>query len=204
MGIKMSDLKNSAPRILPPEGPTLGICYQIIDLGTHVEDGQWGKKTKRKVRFTFELPNETHVFKEEKGEEPFVISTELPLFFTEKANFFKLVKSWTGKEPTIEFDIETLLGKPGTVNVTYSEPSKDGTVYANISGVIPVMKGVPVPRKPHNPCLYWDITNGKDSTFDSFPEFLRKKIESCLEWNQETPDDAAANKPDDGELDPPF
>lgn len=175
------------PRVLPPVGPTLGICYQIIDLGTQVEDGPWGEKQKRKVRLTFELPNETHTFREENGEEPFVVSMEIPVYSTEKSNWFKLVKSWTGKELTPDFDIESLLGKPGMVNIVHKEHK--GETYANIEGVMPVPKGFTVPKKGHNPCVYWGIENGEDAFFETLPDFLKKKINACLEWNTEKPDD---------------
>lgn len=51
-----------------PEGNHPARCLSLIDLGTQKSTFQGKEKALRKVLITFELPEETHVFKE--GEAP--------------------------------------------------------------------------------------------------------------------------------------
>ena len=66
MGLKAPSGNNTS-RQIAPEGAFVARCYQIVDLGTTMQTGQFPGK-KRKVQFIFELPTETHVF-EEGGDE---------------------------------------------------------------------------------------------------------------------------------------
>lgn len=198
MGLQPSQFvsKSSIPPI--SGGSHAGICVQILDLGTHYDD-TYGKNN-RKVRFTWELPEETHVFDEKKGEEPRLISKTYNFSSHEKSTFIKDMVAWVGKELPKDFDIENQLGKGCMLNVT--QENKAGKVYSNISGIsqLPKIYNGKLP-KPQNPVFYWSIDSGKDSTFESLPDFLKEMANSSQEWTTETPDDAAANQKGEKEPD---
>jgi hypothetical protein len=203
MGIKLGQLPKSSASDRPPapKGNHLAICVRVLDMGTHHEEYKGKPKVNRKVRFGFELPDEKFVFNEENGEQPFMVDTTFNLSSFEGSNFYKAMESWTGEPPDESFDIEAMLGKPCMVNIVHTKPEKKGDkVYANIESITPVPKsilnaGVP---KPENELVYWSVENGRDQIWKNFPDFLRKQADSCVEWNTESPDDAAANKDDQG------
>ena len=66
-------------------------CYSMIQIGTIPEEYKGEKKEANKVRLTFELPTETKVFKEENGEQPYVVSKEFTLSLHEKASLRKFL-----------------------------------------------------------------------------------------------------------------
>lgn len=195
MGIKLGQLpKSQSDRPPAPKGNHLAICVRILDLGTQREDWKGKEKLNRKVRFGFELPEERHVFSEEKGEQPFMVDTTYNLSSFDGSNFYKTMESWNGEAPDENFDIEDMLGKPCMVNITHTK--KEDKVYANIESITPVPKavlkaGVP---DPENPLTYWSVENGRNAIFKELPDFLKKIAESSIEWNTESPDDAAANQ----------
>ena len=114
-------------RELIPAGNYIARCYQMIEIGTVEEIIIGEKKTLRKVRIGWELPDELRVFNPEKGEQPCVISQEFTLSMNEKANLRKMLASWRGKDFTEDearcFDISKLLGVPCMLNIIH-KPSK--------------------------------------------------------------------------------
>lgn len=142
---------NSAPRELIPAGNYIARCYQMIHIGTVMESFQGENKLMNKVRIGWELPTETKVFKEENGEQPFVISQEYTLSMHEKSTLRKMLASWRGKDFTEEqsksFDITTLIGVPCMLNIIH-KPSKDGTkMYQAIGSISPMPKGIQCPEQ---------------------------------------------------------
>lgn len=166
-------------------GTYLARCFQMIHIGTITEDFKGEKKTQNKVRITWELPTELKEFKQGEGEKPIVLSKEFSLSMHEKANLRAYLKSWRGKDFTEEeataFDVTKLLGVPCMISVSNREDK--GKTYADISGISPVMKGLTVPPQI-NPNLEFNYDNFNFDKFKSFPEFIRKKMESSAEYKK--------------------
>lgn len=198
MGIKLGQMPKGAARPQAPEGNHLGICVRVYDMGTQNEVIEGKPKQNRKLRLGFELPDEKAVFSEDKGEQPFIVDLTVNIFTSEKSNFMKTMTAWFGKPPGDDFDLEDLLGKPGMVNIAHKESK--GKVYANIASITPVPKAMlkSIPQ-PENKPVYWSIENGKDSVYDKLPDFLKEMANKSIEWNTESPDDAAANQGGDEE-----
>jgi hypothetical protein len=193
MGIKLGQLPKGGSRPQAPEGNHLGICVRVYDMGTQNEEFEGKPKQNRKLRLGFELPDERAVFSQEKGEQPFIVDLTLNIFTSEKSNFMKMMTAWLGKAPGDDFDLEDLVGKPAMVNVAHKESG--GKVYANVASLAPVpkamLKSIPT---PDNKPVYWSVENGKDAAYDKLPDFLKGMANQSIEWNTETPDDAAASK----------
>ena len=96
----------------------------MVQIGTIEEDFSGTKKTLNKVRISWELPTETRVFKEENGEQPFILSKEFTLSSNVKATLRRWLESWMGKafseEETDRFDISILVGKPCMLKVIHN------------------------------------------------------------------------------------
>jgi hypothetical protein len=184
----------------------------MVHLGTVEENILGTVKKLNKVRVTWELPTELKVFKEEKGEQPCVISKEFTLSLHEKATLRNFLKNWRGKDFTDEeaksFDIETLVGAPCMLNITH-KPKKDGSgVYAEIGSVSAMPKGFVCPEQI-NPSFIFTYDDFDISKFEILPEFMRNKMVNSDEYKQlfsphETEISEPASLSAQFEQDPPF
>jgi len=167
---------------LAPEGTHVAICYQIVDLGTSEQGGQFPGK-KRKVQFLFELPNERTVFSEEKGEQPFYCRNVYTLSMHEKSTLRKDVQGWVGKTlsdaEAKKFNIFNLLGQACMVSIVHVE--KAGSTYANINSIVKLPKGTPVPEAYNKP-LAFTPTQPDMEAFSKLPQFVQDKIRQSDEW----------------------
>jgi hypothetical protein len=161
-------------------------CTQMVQIGTITETIEGKEKSLHKVRLGFEFPTEQKVFKEENGEQPYFLSKEYTLSFHEKATLRIHLETWRSKKFTDEeaasFDITKLLGVPCTINVIHKVGKSNGKTYAEIGSISPLMKGTICPEAI-NPIQVLSYDDWNQELFESLPEFLRKKIESSVEFN---------------------
>jgi hypothetical protein len=162
-------------------------CYSMIQIGSVEENINGENKIQHKVRLSFEFPLEKKVFKEENGEQPYLLSKDYTLSFHEKATLRLHLENWRGKKFTDEeaakFDITKLLGIPATINVVHKVAKSNGKTYAEIGSISPLMKGTLCPEQI-NPTQVLSYDNFDVALFESLPEFLRKKIESSKEYQE--------------------
>lgn len=195
-------LPQKTQRELVPEGNYPARIYELIELGTI--EGSWMGEVKftHKVRIGFELPTEKRVFDEKKGEQPFVISKEMALSFGDLAGLRKVIEAVEGKKLTdaeaVDYDVETILGKPLLVTVKHSEPTQEGVQYANVAVYSPLIKGLTVEPLTNKIKLLtfekWD-----DNLFQSLPDFLKEKIQSSPEYKNRGKFEMPTVKVDTGE-----
>lgn len=168
-------------------GTYVARCYSMVHLGTIKESYMGEEKYVNKVRLTFELPTELKVFKEENGEQPQVISKEFTLSLGDKSNLRAFLNSWRGKALTEDecksFDIAVLAGKACTLSIIHKTSKASGKTYAEIASIGGVMKGMDVPAIM-NPEMIFSVNNFDQVAFDSFPDFIKEKIESSNEYQQ--------------------
>ena len=180
------------PRIQAPAGSHVARCISVIDLGT--QETPFGEA--HKVQITWELPEEKAVFREERGEEPFVLSKDYTLSLYEKANLRHDLESWRGRAFTEQelkgFDISKLIGAPCLLSVIHKTNTK-GKTYANVSSVSALAKGMQCPPMI-NPAVEYSLSDGKNNIYEGLPEWLQKKIASAKEW------DADGGGDDSGEI----
>jgi hypothetical protein len=183
--------KSTAVREPVPAGTHVAILYSIIDLGTQTIVWQGVEKTAPKARFTFELCNETKEF--DGVEKPLVISNEYTVSFGDKANLTKIVEGMLGRKLTEAetqegIDLKTLVGKVCMLNVVHKE-TPNGT-YANIASVVPLVKGMEAPKQ-FNPSMIFELDNFDHEKFNTFPQFIKDKINSSLEMKKTEVGDAS-------------
>lgn len=200
-----------------PAGTYPARCYSMIHIGTTEENIMGETKWLNKVRISWELPTETKVFREENGEQPFVISKEFTLSMNEKANLRKFLEGWRGKGFTEDeaksFDITVLLGKPCMISIIH-KTSKKGNVFAEIASCSVLPKGFTCPDQI-NPSIELNYTDHwSNIEFSKLPQFIKDKMSSSKEFRAmmnpevtETPADpgyTSADAPDEVVDDLPF
>lgn len=188
-----------------PAGNHIARCYSMIEIGTEETEFNGEKKKAYKVRISWELPNEKKVFNPEKGPQPFTVSKDYTLSMHEKANLRHDLQSWRGKAFTDDeakaFDITKLIGVACMLNVIHTVSKANGNTYANIAGVTPVPKGIPVPEQINAPfVLSYDEFD--EAKFQGLPDWLRERIAKTPEYKKRN-DKFIDTDPGDGfELEP--
>ena len=184
-------------RTLAPIGNHLARCVKMVHIGTNEETIQGTVKKLNKVKLSFELPDETHVFKEENGAEPFLVSKDYTLSMSDKANLRKDLESWRGKSFTPkqaeEFDITVLLGIPCMVNVIHKTAKSSGNDYVVISGITPLPKRVECPAQII-PSFEFNFTDSFEN-FELLDQWTQDRIKESDEFKALTetaPIEAAA------------
>lgn len=177
---------NGTQRELIPAGNYIARCYSMVEVGTVPETFQGETKMQKKVRITWELPEETRVFSQDKGEQPLVISKEYTLSMNEKSNLRKDLASWRGKDFSEDeakrFDITALLGKACMLNIIHKASKSDASkVYEQISGITPLRKGEKAPPQI-NPTFMLSYDKFDYAAFEMLPDFLKTKMKGSLEY----------------------
>lgn len=168
-------------RVLAPEGVHAARCINIIDLGTQHSE-KYNSDT-RQLQFTFELVDETHVFDEEKGEQPFIIGRKFSYNLGKRAALRKTIEAWIGKglKEGSEFDIGSLLGEACQVQVVHNE-GDNGETYANIAAVLAPPKKGKVTRAASD-LVILDLDEFDKEVFSSLPEWIQEIIKLSPEYD---------------------
>jgi len=179
----MKVTESSSQRVLPPEGTHLARLVTIVDLGSQYSERY--DKTSRKVRISFELVDETHVFDEARGEQPFMIDRQYTVNLGKKANLRRDAESWRGKK-FVEKDfkdggflLDSLIGTAGTVQVVHVE--SEGKHYANIQSLGSLVKGTKV-KKPVSDVYMFDLDEFDEELYNEFPDWLKELIAESPEY----------------------
>ena len=178
-------LPQKTQRELIPIGNYPARVYEIIEIGT--VDGTWMGEAKKthKVRIGFELPTEKRVFDVAKCEQPMVISKEMALSFGDLAGLRKIVEAVEGKKLTdaeaVNYEIESIMGRPLLVTVSHSEPNEQGIQYANATTFSPLIKGLTVEPLNNKP-KYLEYAKWNEEVYNSLPDFLKEKMNVTPEY----------------------
>jgi hypothetical protein len=164
-----------------PAGNHVARIYSIVHIGHILEDTQWGAKNNNKVRITWELPNETKVFKEEEGARPLSVSRTFNISWHEKAGLRKFVRGLEGKDQET-FDLEALLGKVCMLNVSHNQVG-DRT-YANIDSAAPLPKGMSEPEAVNEQFILNYTDKWDEARFEKLPDFLKEQMKQSDEYKR--------------------
>ncbi len=185
MAINATDAGGGGSYTPVERGTYVARCYEMIHLGSAIENIKGKEKMINKVRITWELPTELKEFREGDGEKPFVVSQDYTLSTNEKSNLRKMIEGWRGKEFTDEeaasFDITKLLGLPCMINVIHRTAASK-KVYANVASVSRLPKKMECPPQV-NPTFelnfddHWD-----EKAFAKLPDFITDRIKRSEEY----------------------
>jgi hypothetical protein len=199
---------------LPDPGTYVARCVSMIEIGTIPVDYGKGKGVEmhKKVSITFELPTELHVFDEEKGPQPFVVSKQYTLSMHKKAILRGDLESWRGQEYTEEqaskVDISKLLGQPCMLTIIQEASTKDSTKnYLKVRAIAKLMRGQTCPPQI-NPSKLLCYEQFDWNIFDELPDFLKNLIKSSEEFKQmQSPEmihDSGSEENINDDNEPPF
>ena len=171
----------STPSTPAPEGNHAARAVQMIDMGTQKNKFDPSKADQRKVRISFELPDELR----EDGK-PFIVSQKFTLTMHEKGSLRKFLQSWRGKpfadDEAKRFNISVLLGKPCLLNIIH-ETKEAGKTFANIASVATLPKSMSAPAQI-TPTLEFSLSpdDFDQLVYESLPEFLKEEIAASPEY----------------------
>lgn len=178
----------SEPSVDP--GTYLARCFRIVDAGTQI-DGPYGEK--HKLIVTWELPYER--IEVEGKDLPRSISKFYTFSLNSKATLRKDLVAWRGRDFTPEelagFELAKILGTACQVTVVLSKTGK-----ARVETVSGVPRGTQVPPL-ENLRVEYSIQQGQDSVFEGLPDWLKKIIPACEEWQKPNPLDPPAHPGDE-------
>lgn len=186
-------------------GVYVGICYGVIDLGTH-ENKVFGGES-HKVLISWELPDCRGQFEKDGVEQdlPRVISNRYTLSLNEKANLRKALESWRGRKFTSEelqgFDLRAVLGAACQIQVVHKQ-SKDGQrTFANVAAIMALPKGTVKPGETENDLLFFSFDDAGDPPeIPDLPEWIQDIIVDSKEWQTMAGENTAV-APTIGEMD---
>ena len=171
-------------KVLIPEGMHEAVCYGIYDFGTQTTKFNNQEKKQRQIQFSFEVPEFTHVFKEERG--PQVLSTHrtMTLSLSPKATLKKFLEGWRKKKINEgdEVELKLFLTQPCQLVIKHKDDTK-GVTHANISDIFAstANKGK---QKTENPPVIFSLEEDEfdQEVYDMLPEWMQKKIADSPEF----------------------
>ena len=170
-------------RTLTPAGTFMARVIRIIYIGTIKESYMGEEKEMPKLMLTWELPTETHVFKEENGAQPFTISKEYTHSMGKKSNLRPVTEAIIGTALTDEeaygFDHDELLGLACQITIIH-EDKQSGT-WEKVTTVSPLLKGVVCPEQ-FNQSKVLSFEKWNEEMFTALPKFIKDKIVSSKEY----------------------
>ena len=136
-GFNLSAPKQTFKSNVPvtPQGAHVAILVRMVDLGRQWSiwngEGKWSPK----IQFVFELPFETHSFKEGEEPRPKWLYTQFTFVIADNSLLKKFMEGALNRTVTDAANIGELLGKVFMAQVSHT-PKKDGSgVWENINSV---------------------------------------------------------------------
>jgi hypothetical protein len=156
--IIVKDSGESFERELPPAEPTLGICWNVFNVG--LQDSKFGPKPKVLIYWEIDV----RYTKGDYTGKRMLLSQEYTASLSSKAYLRRDLEKWRGKPFSEEqlkgFDLMKLKGVPALLNVVH-RPSGE-TTYANIDGIM---------KAPAGATLF---------TLETDSKYLPKRVENLL------------------------
>jgi hypothetical protein len=166
-----------------PAGNHIARLYSITHIGNLDENYMGEPKVMDKVRLGFELPTETHVFKEGEEAKPLSVFEEYTFSMHEKAKLRKLVHGILGTQlcdaEAAAFDLDDLLGQVCMLNVTLRDSG-----WPKIESAAPLPKGMKAPEQVNQNFIF-DVDEFDQEKFDTLPKFVQDKISSSYNYKNE-------------------
>jgi len=178
----VADVSNYVPA---PAGNHLARCIGFIALGTHEGDYR-GKKglPRKKIMLLWELPEALHVFNEDEGETPFLVSQIYSLVISDKATYTIHMQGWTGGRIDKNFNPLTMVGKPCQVNIIHKSSDVDPEkIRPKISTIMGLTKNQPCPDRI-NLIKILTFNRWNENLFNEQSDWIKKMIENSPEYKK--------------------
>jgi len=127
-----------------PAGTHQAVCVDVVDLGMIERSYQGHSKTIPAIKFVFQINR----LNPENNRRFAVHSARLNNSLDPKASLRKIIEAWDGplspEAAKNGFDLDEYIGRNCLLSVVHFE--KEGTVYANIGSITPLMDGMELIR----------------------------------------------------------
>ena len=182
----------------PPVGTHTGICFKIIDFGTHESDYPGSTAKNREIKIWWELPDALM-----QDGRPFAVGKDYTVSLGDKANLAKDLKSWgVWDGQTDDFDISSLLGKACNLSII-GKTSAKGNDYVVVSAVMALKESETVPEQV-NESFIFDLDSFDAEKFDGLSDYHKEKIVKSPEYAVATGQQEVADQaPVDSQAPPP-
>jgi hypothetical protein len=176
-----------------PAMVTAARCTRIIDLGT--VDGEYKGKAKKihKIMFAFESAELMPDTEGEYAGKPFLVIQRYTASLSEKGLLRPALESWRGRKFTPAeldaFDLKNVLGKACMLNVVHTDPDDKGKVYANLSAIMPLPKGMTAPEAVGD-LVFFSCSDFDQAAFDKLSDGLKEQIKKSDEYKALFPNGA--------------
>lgn len=189
---KLPRQTSSAPAAEPLDpGSYPGRVVQIIELGLQPQRPYKGKDKPPayEVRVVYELADE--FMKDEDGNDdeskPRWVNEDFPMYSLE-STMAKSTERYMALDPKLEYggDFAQLIGTPCNITVVQRAGKGDnaGKIYNNVGGITAMRpKAAAVAPELVNKPVVFDLDDPDLEVFEAFPDFLKNKIKSNLEFN---------------------
>jgi len=187
-----ADVSNYLPA---PAGNHLARCVGLIALGTHRGEykGKIGEPRK-KIMMTWELPEALHVFNEDEGEQPFLVSRIYSLVISDKATYTQHMQGWTGGRINRDFNPLQMVGKPCQLSIIHKQSADNPErVRSRVSTIMGLTKNQPCPERI-NPISVLTFGKWDESLFNEQSDWIKKTIEASPEYKAMKGDKVTGDK----------
>lgn len=173
---------------LVPQGAHVATLYSIVELGTMRGEYAGQETFKRKIRLTWELPEEMREFDGE--QKPMVVGKTFTASLFEMAKLRPIVVGMLGslsEEEEADFDIKNLLGRSCMLQISHEE--FNGRKYANVASCTQLPKSVQAPKQV-NTAVYFDYATFDEDEYAKLPQWMREKMQDSQEMKARHGQDA--------------
>jgi hypothetical protein len=181
----MKAKKSGGKRVNPAPGIHIARLVQILDYGTQVDS--YSPDGRAKVEFVWELPEDLHVFNEDKGEQPLVVDRKFGNTLGRGSAMLECIEQMLGRKWDKDEDLDTLLGQMCQMNTAIEQDGEYENVV--IKSLMPLGKDQARKKYPeYNEQFVLDLDNFNQEDYDSLPQYKKDNIAKSPEYAE-----AAAN-----------
>ena len=185
MGLKVTEGGGGGDFTPVPAGVHIGVCNQVIDLGTHDNTYQGETKKRHEVYIGWQIPALLIDVEVDGKQEKHTM--EIGNFYTmslnAKAKLRKHLDAWRGRDFTKEeldgFELFSIIGAACQLQVT-NTTAQDGKVKAKVETIMALPAGVPKPELVGDAVTYSLDDGGEIGA--GVKQGLAKIISTSFEW----------------------
>lgn len=166
-------------------GPTRGVCYMCVDLGTAMNE--FDGKMQRQILLGFELPDIREHIKIDGRDVDSARTINMFLNFSmnEKAKLRLHLQSWRGKEFTDDeiktFDLFSVVGKTALLNIVHKTKPGKGT-KADINSITALPKGMSSAISDRPPMVFSLADPDHNELTGDIPQWVANIVMRSEEW----------------------
>jgi hypothetical protein len=163
---------------LAPAGTHNFVCYQVLDLGTQVNQTYNNKS--RQIALFFEL-----IGTDVGDGRPFTMTRKFSYTWGAKSSLKAFLTSWLPQEKFDDsWSLDKLIGQVGMLLVTHDKSQDGSKTYANLKSVMPLPAGMKLDFKMSNmPRSLFLDDSFKIEQFNELPEYWQKIIGDSPEFD---------------------